>query len=103
MTLTGKVNPAYLASTLLHMGVLAALVLVRPAVGDPAGEGPPVAVRLADSGHLAAALAAAGAPETAAEPTPDPPAPESAPEVRPPEPAAPALAPPPPLRRPVPA
>ncbi len=104
MTLTGKVNPAYLASTLLHLGVLAALVLVRPVVGDPAGEGPPVAVRLADSGDLAAALAAAGAPQTAAEPAPDPPAPEErAPEVRPPEPAAPAPAPPPPLRKPVPA
>ncbi|MFM1960117.1 MAG: hypothetical protein RL588_1634 [Pseudomonadota bacterium] len=60
-------SPAILASGLLHLGVLAALILVRPPAGDPAGEGPPVTVRLATSGDLSAAqAAAAGPPETPA-------------------------------------
>lgn len=85
-------SPAVLASGLLHLGVLAALILVRPPAGDPAGEGPPVTVRLATSGDLAAAQAAAAGPPAApapaepaqaeaapAEPIPTPPAPAPAP------------------------
>lgn len=57
-------SPALLASGFLHLGVLAALALVRPATGDPAGEGPPVTVRLATSGDLAAARAEAATPQS---------------------------------------
>ncbi|MFN9034312.1 MAG: energy transducer TonB [Alphaproteobacteria bacterium] len=57
MTLTSRISPAFLASGLLHLAVLAALVLVRAPAGDPAGEGPPVAVRLVTSGDFAAAQA----------------------------------------------
>ena len=84
-------SPAVLASGLLHLGVLAAVILLRPPAGDPAGEGPPVTVRLATSGDLAAAqAAAAGPPEPAppelataeaapAEPVPPPPVPAPTP------------------------
>lgn len=67
-------SPAVLASGLLHLGVLAAVILLRPPAGDPAGEGPPVTVRLATSGDLAAAqAAAAGPPAAPAPPEPAPP------------------------------
>lgn len=95
MTLTSRISPAFLASGLLHLAVLAALVLVRAPAGDPAGEGPPVAVRLVTSGDFAAAQAdsvpaADAAP--AAPPTPVPAEPEPAPI--PPPPAVPTPTPP---------
>lgn len=76
MTEAQRFSPAFVASSLLHLGVLAALVLVRPPVGDPAGEGPPVAVRLASSGDLAAAQSSAGSPP-ATMPAAEPPNPEA--------------------------
>ena len=85
MTASLRPSPAVLASGLLHLGVLAALVLVRPPAGDAAGEGPPVKVRLATSGDLAAAQAAAApeaSPAAQAAPEPSPPA-----EMTPPPPA----------------
>ena len=87
MTLTSRISPAFLASGLLHLAVLAALVLVRSPAGDPAGEGPPVAVRLVTSGDFAAAQAAlvpAADAASAAPSTPVPAEPEPAPIPPPP-------------------
>jgi outer membrane biosynthesis protein TonB len=106
-------GPAVLASGLLHLGVLAALVLFRPPAGDPAGEGPPVTVRLATSGDLAAARAAsapaaeAPAPTpVSAEPAPAEPAPAepvaAAPRPEPPKPAPKPAAAPAPAAKPAP-
>ncbi|MCA3715834.1 energy transducer TonB [Phenylobacterium sp.] len=89
MTLTSRISPAFLASGLLHLAVLAALVLVRAPAGDPAGEGPPVAVRLVTSGDFAAAQADS---VPAAPSTPVPAEPEPAPI--PPSPAVPTPTPP---------
>lgn len=109
MTASLRPSPAVLASGLLHLGVLAALVLVRPPAGDPAGEGPPVTVRLATSGDFAAAQAAA-APEASpaiAESTEPSPQPEAAPTPVPtpapsPAPVPPPVSPPKPTPKPVP-
>lgn len=102
MTLTSRISPAFLASGLLHLAVLAALVLVRAPAGDPAGEGPPVAVRLVTSGDFAAAQAApvpAADAAPAAPPMPVPAEPEPAPV--PPPPPAPTPTPTPPKPKPV--
>lgn len=99
MTLTSRISPAFLASGLLHLAVLAALVLVRAPAGDPAGEGPPVAVRLVTSGDFAAAQvdsvpaadAASAAPSmpVPAEPEPAPiPPPPAVPTPTPPKPSS---------------
>ncbi|MCA3739063.1 MAG: energy transducer TonB [Phenylobacterium sp.] len=95
MTLTSRISPAFLASGLLHLAVLAALVLVRAPAGDPAGEGPPVAVSLVTSGDFAAAQAdsvPAADAASAAPSTPVPAEPEPAPI--PPSPAVPTPTPP---------
>ena len=93
MTLAPRVSPAFLASGALHLGVLAALLLVRSPTGDPAGEGPPVAVRLVTSGDFAAAQSAPGPAEDAAPAAPPTPVPAE-PEPAPPPPAPPEPAPP---------
>lgn len=93
MNASVRPSPAVLASGLLHLGVLAAVILLRPPAGDPAGEGPPVTVRLATSGDLAAAQAAAAGPPAA----PAPPEPATA-EAVPAEPVS-----PPPVPTPTPA
>lgn len=97
MTLAPRVSPAFLASGALHLGVLAALLLVRSPTGDPAGEGPPVAVRLVTSGDFAAAQSAPGPAEDAAPAAPPPPAP---PEPAPPQPRTVPTSPPKPAARP---
>ena len=104
MTLAPRVSPAFLASGVLHLGVLAALLLVRSPAGDPAGEGPPVAVRLVTSGDFAAAQSAPGPAADAAPaapPTPVPAEPEPAPpEPAPPQPRTAPTSPPKPAARP---
>ena len=95
MTLAQRVSPAFLASGVLHLGVLAALLLVRSPAGDPAGEGPPVAVRLVTSGDFAAAQSTPGPPADAAPAAPPAPVPaEPEPALPPPTPPEPAPAPP---------
>lgn len=95
-------SPAVLASGFLHLGVLAALLFVRPPPGEPAGEGPPVTVRLATSGDLAAAEAAAAGPPAEAAP-PETPTSETAPDPTPQPEPLPAPAPPVPAPRSAPA
>jgi protein TonB len=95
VTLAQRVSPAFLASGVLHLGVLAALLLVRSPAGDPAGEGPPVAVRLVTSGDFAAAQSAPGPAADAAPAAPPAPVPaEPEPALPPPTPPEPAPAPP---------
>lgn len=95
MTLTSRISPAFLASGLLHLAVLAALVLVRAPAGDPAGEGPPVAVRLVTSGDFAAAQADSVPAADAASAAPSMPVPaEPEPAPIPPSPAVPTPTPP---------
>ncbi len=101
MTLAQRVSPAFLASGVLHLGVLAALLLVRSPAGDPAGEGPPVAVRLVTSGDFAAAQSAPGPAADAAPAAPPAPVPAE-PEPAPPPPTPPEPAPAPPRLRPAP-
>jgi len=92
VTLAPRMSPALLASGVLHLGVLAALLFVRAPAGNPAGEGPPVAVRLVTSGDLAAAQAASDPAADIASATPPTPVPAELPE---PAPAPSSPAPPP--------
>ena len=100
MTLPSRISPAFLASGLLHLAVLAALVLVRAPAGETAGEGPPVAVRLVTSGDFAAAQAAPVPAADAAPAAPSMPVPAE-PEPAPVPPPPPAPTPTPPKPKPV--